>query len=80
MSNTKTEISIGDLVCIKQRIQILIGIPDWGIVIDETTILPSSLPHEELESIDSWVIFFPALQESLTIPKNCVTKITIMDE
>ena len=80
MKNSKTKICIGDLVCIKKRIQILIGIPDWGIVIDETTIIPSSLPNEELESIESWVIFFPALQETLTIPKNCIVKITLTEE
>ena len=74
------EVYIGDLVCIKKEIQKLIGIKDWGIVLEETTILPVDLPDEHLEPIESWVIFFPAQDESLTIPKNCVTKITILEE
>ncbi len=80
MKEPEPEIYIGDLVCIKKQIQKLIGIPDWGIVLEETTILPSSLPDEELEAIDSWVIFFPAQDETLTIPKNCVRKITVIEE
>ena len=80
MSEFTSEICIGDLVCLKKPIQKLIGIPDWGIVLYETTILPSSLPEEEIEKIDSWVIFFPSHDETLTIPKNCVRKITVMEE
>ena len=80
MKNSDTEIYIGDLVCLKKPIQKLIAIPDWGIVLEETTILPSSLPDEDLEAIDSWVIFFPSHDETLTIPKNCVRKIKVIEE
>ena len=73
-------IYIGDLVIIKEELQKVVNLKDWGIVIDEATILPSDVPDEELEAIDSWVIFFPATDDTFTIPKNCVRKINIIQE
>jgi hypothetical protein len=73
-------IYIGDLVMVKIELQRVVDLKDWGIVIDEATILPSDIPDEELEAIDSWVIFFPATDDTLTIPKNCVRKINMIQE
>jgi hypothetical protein len=73
-------IYIGDLVMVKIELQRVVDLKDWGIVIDEATILPSDVPDEELEAIDSWVIFFPAINDTLTIPKNCVRKINMIQE
>ena len=73
-------IYIGDLVMIKTELQRVVDLRDWGIVVNEATILPSDVPDEELEPIDSWVIFFPAINETYTIPKNCVRKINIIQE
>ena len=77
---TDSTIYIGDLVIIKEELQRVVDLKDWGIVIDEATILPSDVPDEELEAIDSWVIFFPATDDTFTIPKNCVRKINIIQE
>lgn len=73
-------IYIGDLVVVKEELQRVVDLKDWGIVIDEATILPSDVPNEELEPIDSWVIFFPATDDTFTIPKNCVRKINVIEE
>ena len=73
-------IYIGDLVMVKIELQKVVNLRDWGIVVDEATILPSDVPYEDLEAIDSWVIFFPATDDTFTIPKNCVSKITIIQE
>jgi hypothetical protein len=73
-------IYIGDLVMVKIELQKVVNLKDWGIVVDEATIIPSDIPNEELESIPSWVIFFPATDDTFTIPKNCVSKITIIQE
>ena len=78
MANLK--IYIGDLVVVKEEIQKVVDIKDWGIVIDEATILPSDVPDDELEPIDSWVVFFPSTDDTFTIPKNCVRKITMVHE
>jgi hypothetical protein len=76
-----TTIYIGDLVAVKKELQRFISLPEWGIVIDETTIIPSDLPEdEEMDPIDSWVVFFPNNDDTLTIPKNCLKKIVILDE
>jgi len=75
-----TTIYIGDLVVVKEELQRVVNLKDWGIVIDEATILPSDVPDEELEPIDSWVVFFPASDDTFTIPKNCVRKIIVMEE
>jgi hypothetical protein len=61
-------------------LQRVVDLKDWGVVIGEATILPSDIPDEELEAIDSWVIFFPATDDTLTIPKNCVRKINMIQE
>jgi len=71
-------IYIGDLVAVKEELQRVVDLKDWGIVIDEATILPSDVPNEDLEPIDSWVIFFPATDDTFTIPKNCVRKINVI--
>ena len=63
---------------IKVELQRVVNLKDWGIVIDEATILPSDVPDEKLEPIDSWVVYFPSTDDTFTIPKNCVTKITLM--
>jgi len=73
-------IYIGDLVVVKEELQRVVDLKDWGIVIDEATILPSDVPNEDLEPIDSWVIFFPATDDTFTIPKNCVRKIEVIQE
>jgi len=73
-------IYIGDLVVVKEELQRVVDLKDWGIVIDEATILPSDVPNEELEPIDSWVVFFPATDDTFTIPKNCVRKIIPIEE
>ena len=78
---TDTTIYIGDLVAVKKELQKFISLPEWGIVIDETTIIPSDLPpEEEMGPIDSWVVFFPNNDDTLTIPKNCLIKISIVEE
>jgi len=77
---SKGIIYIGDLVMIKIELQKVVNLKDWGIVVDEATIIPSDIPNEQLESIDSWVIFFPATDDTFTIPKNCVSKIVIIEE
>jgi hypothetical protein len=77
----KDEIYIGDLVSIKKKLQILIALPDWGIVIEETNIISNYTDVDGvLEPIDSFVVFFPATDETLTIPKNCLIKINIVEE
>jgi hypothetical protein len=77
----KDEIYIGDLVSIKKKLQILIALPDWGIVIEETNIISNYTDADGvLEPIDSFVVFFPATDETLTIPKNCLIKINIVEE
>ena len=73
-------IYIGDLVMVKIELQKVVDLKDWGIVVDEATIIPSDIPNEQLEPIDSWVIFFPATDDTFTIPKNCVSKVTIIQE
>ena len=75
-----SSIYIGDLVVVKEELQRVVDLKDWGIVIDEATILPSDVPDEELEPIDSWVVFFPATDDTFTIPKNCVRKINMIQE
>ena len=77
---SKDAIYIGDLVMVKIELQKVVDLKDWGIVVDEATIIPSDIPNEQLEPIDSWVIFFPATDDTFTIPKNCVSKITIIEE
>ena len=76
----KSKIYIGDLVMVKEELHVVVDLKDWGIVIDEATILPSDVPSEELEPIDSWIIFFPATDDTFTIPKNCVRKIEVIQE
>tara|TARA_Y100000593_G_scaffold92588_1_gene184739 strand:- start:2875 stop:3120 length:246 start_codon:yes stop_codon:yes gene_type:complete len=73
-------ICIGDLVVVKEELQRVVDIKDWGIVIDEATILPSDVPDDKLEAIDSWVVFFPSTDDTFTIPKNCVRKIVVIQE
>ena len=74
-------IYIGDLVSVKEKLQRFIALPDWGIVLEETIIIPADIPeHESLDPIESFVVFFPASDETLTIPKNCLKKITILKE
>ena len=75
---SKDKVYIGDLIMIKAELQRVVNLKDWGIVIDEATILPSDVPDEKLEPIDSWVVYFPSTDDTFTIPKNCVTKITLM--
>tara|TARA_B100000282_G_C31450818_1_gene362313 strand:+ start:140 stop:370 length:231 start_codon:yes stop_codon:yes gene_type:complete len=75
---SKDKVYIGDLIMIKVELQRVVNLKDWGIVIDEATILPSDVPDEKLEPIDSWVVYFPSTDDTFTIPKNCVTKITLM--
>ena len=75
---SKDIVYIGDLIMIKVELQRVVNLKDWGIVIDEATILPSDVPDEKLEPIDSWVVYFPSTDDTFTIPKNCVTKITLM--
>lgn len=77
---SKDAIYIGDLVMVKIELQKVVDLKDWGIVVDEATIIPSDIPNEQLEPIDSWVIFFPATDDTFTIPKNCVSKVTIIQE
>ena len=75
---SKDKVYIGDLIMIKVELQRVVNLKDWGIVIDEATLLPSDVPDEKLEPIDSWVVYFPSTDDTFTIPKNCVTKITLM--
>ena len=75
---SKDKVYIGHLIMIKVELQRVVNLKDWGIVIDEATILPSDVPDEKLEPIDSWVVYFPSTDDTFTIPKNCVTKITLM--
>ena len=75
---SKDKVYIGDLIMIKVELQRVVNLKDWGIVIEEATILPSDVPDEKLEPIDSWVVYFPSTDDTFTIPKNCVTKITLM--
>ena len=77
---SKDAIYIGDLVMVKIELQKVVDLKDWGIVQQEATIIPSDIPNEQLEPIDSWVIFFPATDDTFTIPKNCVSKVTIIQE
>ena len=53
---SKDAIYIGDLVMVKIELQKVVDLKDWGIVVDEATIIPSDIPNEQLEPIDSWVI------------------------
>ena len=74
-------INIGDLVVIKEKLQKLIAIPDWGIVINETQIIATNNPKkDDFGPIESFVIFFPSTDETLTIPKNCIRKIIVIEE
>ena len=74
-------IYIGDLVAIKEKLQRFIALPDWGIVLEETLIIPAEVSEEEsLDPIDSFIVFFPTTDETLTIPKKCLKKITIVKE
>ena len=75
---SKDKVYIGHLIMIKVELQRVVNLKDWGIVIDEATILPSDVPDEKLEPIDSWGVYFPSADATITIPKNCVTKITLM--
>ena len=76
-----TTICIGDLVTVKKELQKFIALPEWGIVINETVIIPSDLPPEEqMDPIDSFVVFFPSNDDTLTIPKKCLKKIVILEE
>ncbi len=76
-----TTIYIGDLVSIKKKLQRFIAIPKWGIVIDETVIIPADVPdNESIEPIDSFIVYFPASDETFTIPENCLKKITLVEE
>ena len=78
---SKEKIYIGDLVVIKEKLQKLIALPDWGIVIDETQIVATDVPEEDdFGPIESFVIFFPSTDETLTIPKNCIRKIIVIEE
>ena len=76
----KSKIYIGDLVMVKEELHVVVDLKDWGIVLDEATILPSDVPDDKLEPIESWVIFFPATDDTFTIPKNCVRKIEVIQE
>jgi len=77
----KDEIYIGDLVSIKKKLQALLSLPDYGIVIDETNIISNYTDVDGFhEPIDSFIVFFPATDETLTIPKNCLIKINIVEE
>ena len=74
-------IDIGDLVSIKKKLQKLIALPDWGIVIQATTIIAADIPEdEEFDPIDAFLVFFPATDETLTIPANCLKKILMVTE
>ena len=74
-------IYIGDLVDVKEELQRIVNIPDWGIVIDETIIFPIELPEDEtIEPIDSFIVFFPSTDDTFTIPKNCLRKISFLQE
>ena len=76
-----TTIHIGDLVSVKKELHRFITLPEWGIVIEETVIIASDIPeNEEFEPIESFVVFFPSNDDTLTIPKNCLKKITIVEE
>jgi len=74
-------IYIGDLVSVKEKLQRFIALPDWGIVIEETVIVPADIPEDEsLDPIESFIVFFPTTDETLTIPKKCLKKISIVEE
>lgn len=74
-------IYIGDLVSIKEKLQRFIALPEWGIVLEETLIIPAEVSEgESLDPIDSFIVFFPTTDETLTIPKKCLKKITIVKE
>lgn len=74
-------IYIGDLVSVKKKLLRFISLPEWGIVLEETTIIPADIPdHEDIGTIESFIVFFPASDETLTIPKNCLIKVHIVEE
>ena len=74
-------IYIGDLVSIKEKLQRFIALPDWGIVLEETVIVPAEVADDEsLDPIESFIVFFPSSDETLTIPKNCLKKIVVVKE
>jgi hypothetical protein len=74
-------IYIGDLVAVKKKLQKFIALPDWGIVVQETTIIPADIPDgDDMGPIDSFLVFFPSTDETLTIPKNCLRKVYVIEE
>ena len=78
---SKETIYIGDLVVIKEKLQKLISLPDWGIVINETQIIASDIPEDDdIGPIDSYIVFFPATDDIFTIPKTCLRKIIVIEE
>lgn len=78
---TEKKIYIGDLVAVKKELQRFIALPEWGIVLEETKIIPTDVPAEDdIDPIDSFIVFFPSDNETLTIPKSCLIKITIIEE
>jgi len=74
------KINIGDLVVVKKELQRFVALPEWGIVLEEAMIIPVEVPDENFEPIDSFIVFFPSEDSSLTIPKSCLRKITILEE
>jgi len=75
------DIKVGDLVTVKEELQKLVDIRDWGIAINETTILPTDLPeNENIDPIDSLIVFFPSTDDTFTIPRNCLRKICFIVE
>ena len=74
-------IKVGDLVVVKDKLQKIVALREWGIVISETLIIAADISDDEdFEPIESFIIFFPADDDTLTIPKNCLKKIVVIEE
>ncbi len=74
-------IYIGDLVKIKEQLLKFIALPEWGITVDETTITAADLNNgEDFEPIACFLVFFPTIDDTIAIPKNCLKKMTVIQE
>jgi hypothetical protein len=71
---------IGDLVVIKKDLREIVNLPQIGIIVGETQIVPYDIEDLDIDEIDAYNIYFLEIDIIYTIPKGCVEKLILIQE
>jgi hypothetical protein len=61
---------IGDLVVIKKDLREIVNLPQIGIIVGETQIVPYDIEDLDIDEIDAYNIYFLEIDIIYTIPKT----------